>query len=124
LAGREEDAAPAGAVEWLNSKPLDAEDLRGKVVPVDFWTFTCINWRRTLPYLRAWRAMKIDYPIAIDSNYRIWQAFDNQYWPALYLIDAHEHIRRRRFGEGEYERCEAGLQQLLREGGTMSTRAM
>ena len=138
-----------GAVEWLNSKPLDAEDLRGKVVLVDFWTFTCINWRRTLPYLRAWqakyqqsglvivgihtpefsfehdvpsvqrqvRAMKIDYPIAIDSNYRIWQAFDNQYWPALYLIDAQGHIRHRRFGEGEYEQSEAVLQQLLREGG-------
>ena len=138
-----------GAVEWLNSKPLDAEDLGGKVVLVDFWTFTCINWRRTLPYLRAWqakyrqsglvivgihtpefsfehdvprvqrqvRAMKIDYPIAIDSNYRIWQAFNNQHWPALYLIDAQGHIRRRQFGEGEYEQCEAVLQQLLREGG-------
>jgi thiol-disulfide isomerase/thioredoxin len=138
-----------GAVEWLNSKPLDAEDLRGKVVLIDFWTFTCINWRRTLPYLRAWqtkyqnsglviigihtpefsfehdvpnvqrqaRVMKIDYPIAIDSNYRIWQAFDNQYWPALYLIDAQGHIRHRQFGEGEYDRCEAVLQQLLREAG-------
>ena len=138
-----------GAVEWLNSKPLDAEDLRGKIVLIDFWTFTCINWRRTLPYLRAWqakyqnsglviigihtpefsfehdvpgvqqqaRAMKIDYPIAIDSNYRIWQAFDNQYWPALYLIDAQGHIRHHQFGEGEYARCEAVLQQLLREAG-------
>jgi hypothetical protein len=61
--------------------------------------------------------MKINYPIAIDSNYRIWQALDNQYWLALYLIDAHGHIPRRQFGEGEYERCEAVLQQLLREGG-------
>jgi thiol-disulfide isomerase/thioredoxin len=109
-----------GAVDWLNSKPLDAGDFRGKVVLIDFWTFTCINWRRTLPYLRGWqakyqesglvvigihtpefsfehdvpsvqrqaRAMKIDYPIAIDNNYSIWQEFDNQYRPALYLIDA------------------------------------
>jgi thiol-disulfide isomerase/thioredoxin len=138
-----------GAVEWLNSKPLDAQDLRGKVVLVDFWTFTCINWRRTLPYLLAWqakyrqsglviigihtpefsfehdvpsvqrqaRAMKIDYPIAIDNNYSIWQAFDNQYWPALYLIDAQGHIRHQQFGEGEYDRCEVWLQQLLHEAG-------
>ncbi len=138
-----------GAVDWLNSKPLDAEDLRGKVVLIDFWTFTCINWRRTLPYLRGWqakyqesglvvigihtpefsfehdvpsvqrqaRAMKIDYPIAIDNNYSIWQAFDNQYWPALYLIDAQGHIRHRQFGEGEYDQCETVLQKLLREGG-------
>src|SRR5262245_36945627 len=43
-----------GATGWLNSPPLTADDLRGKVVLVDFWTYTCINWLRTLAYVRAW----------------------------------------------------------------------
>ena len=106
----------AGAVEWLNSKPLTATDLRGKVVVVEFWTYTCVNWLRTLPYVRAWaekykdkglvvigvhtpefgfeanldnirqamKQMRIEYPVAVDSNYAIWNAFGNEYWPALY----------------------------------------
>src|ERR1700739_824463 len=105
----------SGARGWLNSQPLMTADLRGKVVLVDFWTYTCVNWRRTLPYVRAWAAkykdrglvvigvhtpefsfekdvdnirwalkdMKIDYPIAIDSDYAVWRAFNNEYWPAL-----------------------------------------
>jgi thiol-disulfide isomerase/thioredoxin len=109
-----------GASGWLNAQPLTAAGLRGKVVLVDFWTYTCINWRRTLPYVRAWAAkykdhglvvigvhspefafernidnvrwavkdMKIDYPIAIDSDHEIWNAFNNEYWPALYFVDA------------------------------------
>src|SRR6202171_5343028 len=121
-----------GAIEWLNSPPLTAAGLRGKVVVIDFWTYTCVNWRRTLPYVRAWaetykdrglvvigvhtpefdiekdiervrqamKEMRIDYPIAIDSDYRIWRAFNNQYWPALYFVDAQGHIRHHQFGEG------------------------
>jgi thiol-disulfide isomerase/thioredoxin len=139
-----------GAVEWLNSPPLTSAALRGKVVLIEFWTYTCVNWRRTLPYLRAWAerynslglvvigvhtpefgiekdvasirqaatAMKIDYPIAIDSDYTIWNAFNNQYWPALYFIDAKGHIRHHQFGEGDYQQSELVIQQLLAEAGS------
>jgi len=138
-----------GANEWLNSPPLTASGLRGKVVLVDFWTYTCINWLRTLPYVRAWaekykdqglvvigvhtpefpfernvdnvrRAVKesrIDHPVAVDSDYAIWRAFNNHYWPALYFIDAQGHIRHHQFGEGGYERSEMIIQQLLAEAG-------
>jgi len=137
------------ATSWLNSPPLSRDDLRGKVVLVDIWTYTCINWLRTAPFIRAWsekykdkglvvigvhspefefekntynvrRAateMKIDYPIAIDSDYAIWRAFDNQYWPALYFIDAEGRVRHHKFGEGDYERSEQIIQQLLTEAG-------
>ncbi|HLZ67103.1 MAG TPA: cytochrome c biogenesis protein DipZ [Aliidongia sp.] len=138
-----------GAVEWLNSPPLTAEGLRGKVVLVDFWTYSCINCLRSLPYLRAWadkyrdqglvvigvhapefaferdpgnvrRATKdlgITYPVAIDNNYAIWRAFENEYWPAHYFIDAEGRIRYHHFGEGEYAESEAVIQQLLAEAG-------
>jgi thiol-disulfide isomerase/thioredoxin len=138
-----------GATAWLNSRPLTPEGLRGKVVLVDVWTLTCVNWLRTLPYVRAWAAkykdqglvvigvhspefefekdianvrraakqMMVDYPIAVDSNMAIWQAFNNNYWPALYLIDAKGRIRFHQFGEGEYERTEQVIQQLLTEAG-------
>jgi thiol-disulfide isomerase/thioredoxin len=139
----------AGATQWLNSPPLTAAGLRGKVVLVDFWTYTCINWLRTLPYLRAWaeryqqhglvvlgvhtpefdvehdldnvrRAvteLRVHYPVAVDNDYEIWSAFDNHYWPALYLVDAQGRIRHHRFGEGGYEESEMILQQLLAEAG-------
>jgi thiol-disulfide isomerase/thioredoxin len=138
-----------GAVEWFNSPPLTTAGLRGKVVLVEFWTYTCVNWRRTLPYVRAWaeryrdsglvvigvhtpefdieknidhirqaaKDMNIGYPIAIDSGYRIWNAFNNQYWPALYFIDANGHIRHHQFGEGEYQQSELVIQRLLAETG-------
>jgi thiol-disulfide isomerase/thioredoxin len=138
-----------GATGWLNSQPLTPDGLREKVVLVEFWTYTCINWLRTLPYIRAWsqkyqdnglvvigvhtpefpfekdvenvrRAvtdMQIPFPIAIDSDYGIWQAFANHYWPALYFVDAMGRIRHHRFGEGEYDRSELVLQQLLAEAG-------
>jgi thiol-disulfide isomerase/thioredoxin len=141
--------ALGSATGWLNSSPLTASDLRGSVVVIDFWTYTCINWLRSLPYLRAWaerykshglvvigvhtpefdverdvdnvrRAaedLHVDYPIAIDSDYAIWDAFGNQYWPALYLVDAQGQIRHHRFGEGDYERSERIIQQLLGEAG-------
>jgi thiol-disulfide isomerase/thioredoxin len=138
-----------GANGWLNSPPLTRESLRGKVVLIDFLTYTCINWQRQLPYVRAWaakykdqglvvvgvhtpefgfeknpdnvrtamKAMKVEYPLAIDSDYAIWNAFDNQYWPALYFIDAKGDIRHHHFGEGEYERSERVIRQLLSEAG-------
>ena len=138
------------ATEWLNSPPLTAAGLRGKVVLIDFWTYTCINWLRSLPYVRAWaekykdqglvvigvhapefafeknvdnvrRAaedMRVDYPIAIDNDYAIWRAFKNQYWPALYFVDAQGHIRHHQFGEGEYAQSETIIQQLLAEAGS------
>jgi len=134
-----------GATGWLNSPPLTPADLRGKVVLVEFWTFTCINWIRTLPYVRSWferyrddglvvvgvhtpefaverhvdhvrraaEAMRIDFPIAVDSDYAIWRAFGNSYWPALYFADADGQIRHHRFGEGEYEHSELVIQLLL-----------
>jgi cytochrome c biogenesis protein CcdA/thiol-disulfide isomerase/thioredoxin len=138
-----------GAVEWLNSPPLTAEGLRGKVVLVDFWTYSCINCLRAIPYVRAWaekykdqglvvigvhapefafeknidnvrraaKDLKVDYPIAIDNDYAIWRAFDNQYWPAHYFIDAQGRIRHHHFGEGEYDQSEKIIQQLLAEAG-------
>jgi thiol-disulfide isomerase/thioredoxin len=142
-------AALGGATEWLNSPRLTPSSLAGKVVLVDFWTYTCINWLRTLPYVRAWaqkyraglvligvhtpefafernvdnvrRAVKetrIEYPVVIDNDYSIWRAFNNQYWPALYFIDARGRVRQHHFGEGEYERSEKTIQQLLAETGT------
>ena len=141
-------AAIGGAAAWLNSPRLTSSSLAGKVVLVDFWTYTCINWLRTLPYIRAWaqkyrerlvvigvhtpefafeqdldnvrravRQMRIEYPVAIDNDYSIWRAFSNQYWPALYFIDARGRIRQHHFGEGEYERSEKVIQRLLAEAG-------
>ena len=139
----------SGAVEWINSPPLSAEALRGKVVLVDFWTYSCINCLRALPYVRAWadkykdqglvvigvhapefafeknldnvrRAvsdLKITYPVAVDNDYAIWRAFNNQYWPAHYFIDAQGRLRFHHFGEGEYERSEMVIRQLLAEAG-------
>jgi len=139
----------SGAITWLNSQPLTPEALRGKVVLVDFWTYTCINWQRTEPYVRAWagkykdqglvvvgvhtpefgfeknvdniraalKRFHIDYPVAVDSDYAIWKVFANHYWPAIYIADANGRIRHHQFGEGEYERTEAVIQQLLREAG-------
>ena len=140
----------SGATGWLNSPPLTAAGLRGKVVLIDFWTYSCINWRRTLPYVRAWaekykdqglvvigvhspefafekdtanvrwatKDMRIDYPIAIDSDHAIWRAFNNEYWPALYFVDAKGRIRHHQFGEGEYEQSESVIRQLLAEAGS------
>jgi len=141
----------AGATEWLNSQPLTAAGLRGKVVVVDFWTYTCINWLRSLPYVRAWaekykdrglvvlgvhtpeftfehdvenvrraaKDMRVGYPVAIDNGYAIWRAFENQYWPALYFVDAQGRVRHHQFGEGEYERSEETIRQLLAEAGVV-----
>lgn len=136
-----------GAVEWINSPPLTASALRGKVVLIEFWTYTCINWMRSQPYVRAWaeryaaqglvvigvhtpefgfekqsenvrrgaKELRVDYPIVIDNDYAIWRAFRNAAWPALYLVDAQGRIRYSHLGEGEYERSERMIQQLLSE---------
>jgi thiol-disulfide isomerase/thioredoxin len=138
-----------GATGWLNSDPLTPEGLRGRVVLVDFWTYTCVNWLRTLPYLRAWaakywndgltvigvhtpefgferdvdnvitqsRRLGVEYPIALDSDYAIWRAFANHFWPALYIADAEGRIRFHHFGEGEYPMTEMVIQQLLLDAG-------
>jgi cytochrome c biogenesis protein CcdA/thiol-disulfide isomerase/thioredoxin len=139
----------SGAVEWLNSPPLTAEQLKGKVLLVDFWTYSCINCLRSIPYVRAWAhkykdqglvvigvhapefpfeknidnikqavaRLKIDYPVAIDNDYAIWRAFNNEYWPADYFIDDKGRIRHHFFGEGDYAESEKVIQQLLAEAG-------
>jgi cytochrome c biogenesis protein CcdA/thiol-disulfide isomerase/thioredoxin len=139
----------AGAAEWLNSPPLTTDALKGKVVLIDFWTYSCINCLRAIPYVRAWAEkykdqglvvigvhapefafeknidnvkkaigdLKITYPVAIDNDYAIWRAFNNEYWPAHYFIDAKGNIRHHHFGEGDYDGSERVIQQLLAEAG-------
>jgi thiol-disulfide isomerase/thioredoxin len=135
------DPAPV----WLNSEPLTAAALRGRVVLVDFWTYSCVNWLRTLPYVRAWaeryrdrglvvvgahapefgfehdldnvrRAvaeLDVGYPVVIDNDFSIWRAFDNHYWPAVYLVDGEGRVRFQHFGEEAYAETERAIQQLL-----------
>jgi hypothetical protein len=141
-------AALRRAKEWLNSPQQSATTLLGKVVLVQFGTYTCINWLRTLPYVRAWsqkyrqglvvigvhtpeftfekklenvrravQQIRLDFPIAVDNDYAIWRAFNNQYWPALYFIDTRGRLREHHFGEGEYERSEKVIRGLLAETG-------
>jgi thiol-disulfide isomerase/thioredoxin len=139
----------AGATRWLNSEPLTPQGLLGRVVLVDFWTYTCINWLRTLPYVRAWaakyaaagltvvgvhtpefgfegdidnviaqsRELEVEYPVAVDNDYAVWQAFANHVWPALYIADGQGRVRYHHFGEGEYAMTEMVIQELLREAG-------
>nr|WP_145545959.1 redoxin domain-containing protein [Variovorax boronicumulans] len=136
-----------GAVGWLNSPALSAQDLRGKVVLVDFWTFGCINCRNALPHVREWHRkykdqglvvvgvhtpefayeknianvkralvdLDVPFPVALDNNFAIWRAFRNNYWPALYFVDARGQIRFHHVGEGAYEKSEQVIQQLLDE---------
>lgn len=139
-----------GITKWINvDKPLTSADLRGKVVLVDFWTYTCINCIRTLPYVTSWydkyrdrgfvvigvhtpefefekktenveRAIeqfKIHYPVAQDNDYKTWNSYQNQYWPAKYLIDAQGRLRNTYFGEGNYAETEKNIQALLAEAG-------
>ena len=151
LTERSEGALPSlsGATEWLNSPPLTPAGLRGKVVLVDFWTYTCVNWLRTLPFVRAWdkkyrdhglvvigahtpefpfekdidnvrwavKEMDVNYPIAVDSDYGVWRAFDNNYWPAVYVADADGRIRFHHFGESAYDETEKVIQRLLSDSG-------
>jgi thiol-disulfide isomerase/thioredoxin len=135
------DRAPA----WLNAEPLTAQALRGRVVLVDFWTYSCVNWLRTLPYVRAWHEryrdhglvvvgahapefgfehdlenvrravgeLGVGHPVVIDNDFAIWRAFDNHYWPAVYLADVDGRVRYEHFGEEAYEETERAIQQLL-----------
>ena len=139
----------SGAVSWLNSPPLSNKSLKGKVVLIDFWTYSCINCLRALPYIEGWAAkykdaglvvigvhtpefafekersnveravrdLKVSYPVAIDSDYQIWRAFHNEYWPAHYFIDAKGRIRYHHFGEGEYDESEQVIRELLKKNG-------
>ena len=138
-----------GATDWLNTPPLTPNELHGKIVAVQFWTYTCINWLRTLPYIRAWadqygehglvvvgvhtpeftvehdienvrraaREMSVEYAIAVDNDYAVWDAFANRYWPALYIADAEGRIRHHHFGEGGYEQSERAIRRLLVDAG-------
>jgi cytochrome c biogenesis protein CcdA/thiol-disulfide isomerase/thioredoxin len=137
----------AGGGRWFNSAPLTMQKLRGKVVLIDFWTYSCINCLRTLPHLKAWDEryrkaglaivgvhtpefafehkaanvsaaidrLGVKYPVVQDNDYGIWNAYANQYWPAEYLIDRRGHVRRAHFGEGEYDRSEDAIRELLLE---------
>ena len=137
----------SGATGWINSKPLTAKDLKGKVVVVDFWTYSCINCLRAVPYIRAWaekykdsglvvigvhtpefgfekespnvqkaiQKFGITYPVALDSNRAIWDAFHNEFWPAHYFIDINGKVRYEHFGEGKYDESEKWIQELLQE---------
>ncbi|MFL6682660.1 MAG: thioredoxin family protein [Burkholderiaceae bacterium] len=137
----------AGATGWLGSPPLSLEQLRGKVVLVDFWTYSCINCLRTLPAVRAWARtyasqglvvigvhapefefehdpqrvrqalvdQHIDWPVAIDDDFKVWRAFRNEAWPALYFIDAQGRVRHHVLGEGGYADSERVIRRLLAE---------
>lgn len=143
------DCGPApeltGLTGWLNSDPLTLAGLRGKVVLIDFWTYSCINCQRTLPYLEEWdrryrddglvtigvhspefafekvaanvaanaARLGVDYPIALDSEYATWRAYDQRYWPAHYLVDKAGTVRQVHYGEGAYEETEALIRELL-----------
>jgi len=134
-----------GIDAWINSEPLKINDLKGKVVLIDFWTYSCINCMRTLPYLNDWYRKYHDkglviigvhtpefdfernldnvknavvqdgikYPVALDSRFVTWQNFNNQYWPAHYLIDKKGYIVYTHFGEGEYDVTENNIRYLL-----------
>ncbi|HYS62651.1 MAG TPA: thioredoxin family protein [Paraburkholderia sp.] len=134
-----------GIDKWLNSEPLTLQQLRGKVVLVDFWTYTCINCIHTLPYVKSWNqkykdqglavigvhtpeypferstenvktALKrfdITYPVAQDNQYATWSAYNNQYWPAFYLIDRKGQVVYTHFGEGDYAETESAIKALL-----------
>ena len=139
-----------GATAWFNSAQLNPKSLRDKVVLVNFWTYSCINSLRALPYVKYWEAkcrnsglvvigvhtpefsfekepanvqaslhdLNITYPVPLDANYQIWHAFDNEYWPAFYIIDAKGEIRYHQFGEGDYGQSEQAIRELLRENGS------
>jgi thiol-disulfide isomerase/thioredoxin len=145
-----------GIVDWENSAPLTMAQLRGKVVVVDFWTYSCINCQRTLPFVAQWDRKYRDqglvivgvhspefdfekdlgnirqaihqygvvWPVAVDSNMKTWDAYNNAYWPAFYLVDRSGRIRYVHFGEGEYDRTDAAIRALLKEGSATGASAL
>ncbi len=152
--GRDVKLRPAPALPesgWLNTpgeKPLRLQELRGKVVLVEFWTFACYNCKNVLPHVKRWhekyekqglvvigvhtpelsferpeenvrkaiREQGISFPVVLDNDFAAWKRYDNHYWPALYLINANGQIAYLAIGEGDYERTEARIQQLLQDG--------
>jgi cytochrome c biogenesis protein CcdA/thiol-disulfide isomerase/thioredoxin len=142
-------ASLEGGTQWLNAAPQSIAALRGKVVLVNFWTYSCVNCLRTLPYVKAWaqkyadrglvvvgvhtpefafekdagnvrralQDLQIGYPVVQDNDFRIWRGFNNQYWPALYFVDAQGRVRHHQFGEGGYAASERVIEELLREAG-------
>ncbi|MBI3903126.1 MAG: redoxin domain-containing protein [Nitrosomonadales bacterium] len=147
MAGSHIAAPLSGATQWLNSKPLNNEMLRGKVVLVDFWTYTCSNCLNALPHVKAWdekyrarglvvigvqtpefdveknqqnveqaiKRLGVTYPVAMDNQYTIWNAYGNRFWPAQYLIDAQGRLRYQHYGEGAYQEIEDRILALLDE---------
>lgn len=143
----------AGLKTWFNSEPLTLAELQGKVVLVDFWTYSCINCIRTLPYVTKWydtyqdqglvvlgihtpefafervasnvetavKRYAINYPVALDNDYKTWRAFQNQFWPAHYLIDKNGEIVYTHFGEGQYAETELAIRTLLGLEGEFTT---
>ena len=139
----------AGIAAWINSEPLTLQQLRGKVVLIDFWTYTCINCIRTFPYLKLWHSRYADdglvilgihtpefefekdfanvrqatvdngivWPVAQDNDFATWDAYNNRYWPAKYLIDREGQVRYTHFGEGHYAETEAQIRELLTAAG-------
>jgi thiol-disulfide isomerase/thioredoxin len=134
-----------GITHWFNSQPLRMQELRGKVVLVEFWTNECINCLHVLPHTKelydkyakdglvvvgvhtpeydeerdpasvkaAIKRFGIDWPVAVDNENATWNAWNNQFWPALYLIDQQGHVVYQHFGEGNYATTEAKVRQLL-----------
>ena len=147
--GRLPQIEKLGIGPWLNSQPLSASRLKGKVVVIDFWTYSCINCLRSIPYVKIWderyrkdglvvigvhapefaferdeanvaRAVKdlgIRYPVAMDNDWKLWRALQNNYWPAHYFVDAQGRVRYHHFGEGDYGKSERVIRQLLSEAG-------
>ena len=141
-----------GTQRWFNSPPLTMKRLRGRVVLIDFWTYTCINCIRTQPYLKAWdaryrsrgltivgvhspefsfekdagnvqravRTAGLRYPVVQDNDLQTWQAWGNQYWPAEYLVDQQGRVRYTSFGEGDYDKTEHAIRDLLGARGSMA----
>jgi cytochrome c biogenesis protein CcdA/thiol-disulfide isomerase/thioredoxin len=139
-----------GIESWINSNGETLANLKGKVVLIDFWTYSCINCQRTLPFVTKWydtykdqgfvvlgihapefsfeknkenvqkfvTENKINYPVGLDNNFSTWKAYDNQFWPAGYLIDKEGNIRRTHFGEGKYDETEKAIRTLLAQNGS------
>ena len=138
----------AGIQQWFNTpdgKALNLSGLRGKVVLVDFWAYSCINCQRAITHINAWYSdykadglvvigvqtpeyafehvpsnvaagisrLGIRYPVALDDNYKTWNNYGNDSWPADYLIDSTGTVRHVSIGEGDYQQNEALIRQLL-----------
>ena len=134
---------------WINSEPLKLEELRGKVILIDFWTYTCVNCIRTFPYLKQWndkyaddglvivgvhspefefekdplnvlkatQNLGITWAVAQDNDFKTWDKWGNKFWPAKYLIDKNGTVQYNHFGEGQYDKTESRIRELLIDAG-------